>query len=464
MTLTLRIENYDVLENGGPPWITLEGRNACVGRGGGMDWILPDPSRHISSHHFDITFKGGKYYLTDVSTNGTFLQGQRYRLDGPHEIRNGDRFTVGHYIVGASIAQAQQPAAPPRSAPSGHRSMIQQPPTWAPAAGADDPWETIGRSPTPSYVPSAAPSHPPPQGTGGLRRPPTSYGQGTPSAPPSPPQQPSAPPQYSAPPPQSQPPQPQPPQQPAPPPPQSVPPYSVPPVAPAGGPAAMPMPRPEVTPVPVAPGPSPAPIPAAAMRPAQPAAVPASNADVFRAFCEGAGLDPAAYGEADMVRLAQQLGTCTRIAVQEIMTMLKDRAAVKHFTRGGERTMRSASGNNPMKFLPDTEQALEAMFLKPRDGFMKGPDGFENALHDIRQHQAAVFAALQPALAHVLAGLSPEEVSGEAGSGIMGGGKSRAWETFVERWDAKAETGENGMLDVFLSAFSKAYAEAVSRG
>ena len=47
MTLILRIENYDVLENGGPPWIQLNEKGACIGRGSAMDWILPDPARQF---------------------------------------------------------------------------------------------------------------------------------------------------------------------------------------------------------------------------------------------------------------------------------------------------------------------------------------------------------------------------------------------------------------------------------
>ena len=486
MTLTLRIENYDVLENGGPPWITLEGKNACIGRGSAMDWILPDPARHISSHHFDITFKGGTYYLTDVSTNGTFLQGQRYRLDGAHEIRSGDRFQVGHYIVGATIMEPK-PEPAPQAAPAGQKSLIQQPPTWAPtSANTDDPWDSIGRTSTPSYVPRAQPAAEPAP-SGGLRQPPISQPpQPNPVAEQAPVQPMISQPPISQPPvqhtqaPAVPPPQPAPAPQAAPapapqaapaPPPQPAP-VAAPPAEPApppqpaqpAQPAAMPMPKPEATPVPAFPGPSPAPVPPPSPAAAAPVAGPASNADVFRAFCEGAGLDPSAYGDADMVRMASELGRCLRIATQEIMTMLQDRAAVKHFTRGGERTMRSATGNNPMKFMPDTEQAMETMFLKPRDGFMRGPDGFENALFDIRQHQGAVFAALQPALAQLLSGLSPDEIGGEAGGGIMGGGKSKSWDVFVERWDGKAAIGDNGMLDAFLDAFSKSYAEAIGKG
>lgn len=214
-------------------------------------------------------------------------------------------------------------------------------------------------------------------------------------------------------------------------------------------------------------------------RPVQPAAAPAAQpsaarssgtADaqaILRAFCEGAGLPPDAAAQIDAVELARMLGQSTRIATEEIMRMLQDRASVKYFTKGGERTMRSATGNNPMKFLPDPAQAMEAMFIAPRDGFMAGVDGFETALRDLRQHQMAVFAAMQPALAQLLRGLSPEEIEELAADGgnalLSGSRRGKNWDTFVQAWDAKAQSGDNGMLDAFLQAFAKAYAEATAR-
>ena len=489
MTLVLRIDNYDVLENGGPASITLFEKGAQVGRNGSMDWCLPDPARHISSHHFDISYSGGTYWLTDVSTNGTFLQGQRYRLDGAHPIKNGDRFTVGHYVIVAELSGNATAAA----------GMIQSPPTSHPHGSApaadDDPWDFGGGSldpvnPMPAqradphhlddiaqdFVPVPGQSTPPPSGLqqppqatglygGQLSMPPTGLGSQGGAAPQVPPVL-----TPSGPPPQTPPVDAGPPPQVAPvdagPPPQ-VAPVEAPPAQVPQPPVEMPeTPRPPIAPS--APTPLKPPMPSGAPRatPAAPAAAPtvATNDDVLRAFCEGAGLPPDRYAGSDTLSLARDLGKAVRVATNEIMTMLQDRAAVKQFTRGGERTLRSATGNNPLKFLPDSEQALEALFLKHRDGFMKGPDGFENALRDIRRHQTAVFAALQPALAQVLSGLSPEEIEEARGSGLLSGsGKGRAWETFVERWDAKADKGENGMLDAFLEAFAEAYARAVSR-
>ena len=160
------------------------------------------------------------------------------------------------------------------------------------------------------------------------------------------------------------------------------------------------------------------------------------------------------------------MGRTMRVAADEIMQMLRSRDDVKAFTRGGTRTMLGATANNPMKFLPDSHEALEAMFFTPRPGFMDGPEAFDDALKDVRLHQEAIFRALQPALREVFSGLSPDEIEAAVeGSGnlLSGGRKGRHWGVYVERWDAKAQVGENGILDAFLQAFARTYAQASAR-
>ncbi len=414
MTLTLRIDNYDVMHDGGPSSITLTQSGCCAGRSTSMDWVLPDPAKHISGHHFDVDYSDGAYWLTDVSTNGTFLQGQRYRLEGPHRLLPNDRLIVGHYVIVAEMVGDVR---------SGSDFGLQQPPTvdqsWD---DSDDPWDLGGDpaepiNPLPSlpvdprhiddvsreFMPLSTPK---PESTPSrqLQQPPASVSQHTVAKPPS----------------------------------------------------QIPMP----TPTPSVPAEPP-------KFQAPPAAMAETDdvGEVFQAFCDGMGISPAADVRVDPVDLARDMGRCVRIATEEMMRMLQDRASVKQFTKGGERTMRSATGNNPLKFLPDVEQTIEALFLVPRDGFMTGPDGFENALKDIRQHQMAVFAALQPSLAELLDGLSPEQIEEKTSGNLLGGSKrAKAWETFVQRWDAKTNAGDNGMLDAFLEAFSRAYAEAAVRG
>ena len=421
MTLTLKIENYDVLEDGGPAHITVQGRGFSAGRSSNMDWVLPDPARHISSRHFEVTFQDGTYYLTDVSTNGIFLKGQPYRLDGAYAIRDQDRFQVGHYILIASVAgsAATAASAPPLAAPA---------PAATPAADAD-PW-SLGPAhhepvdPNPSsgarayedfaddFIINPAPVAPPPL-------PPRA------PAPPVPPM-----PSQSA----------------------SASPFGASAAPPAAGFAPTPAPAPAAAP------------PAAAV-PAHPtpAGAAGDSSAILRAFCEGAGLPPDMAQSADAEALARELGRAMRIAAQELMALLQDRANAKKFTKSGDRTMMGAGANNPLKFLPTPEQALEAMFITPKAGFMPGADGLGEAFADVRRHQGAVFAAMQPALAHLLADLAPEAVEETAGSGLLGAGrKGKAWDTFVERWDAKVEPHDNGMLDVFFIHFAQAYAAAIA--
>ena len=44
-----------------------------IGRSLHNDWILPDPDRYISGKHAAIDFRGGIYYLTDLSSNGVYI-------------------------------------------------------------------------------------------------------------------------------------------------------------------------------------------------------------------------------------------------------------------------------------------------------------------------------------------------------------------------------------------------------
>lgn len=409
MTLTLRLENFDLLENGGPVWITLKGHGASAGRNKSMNWVLPDATRHVSGHHFDISFHSGCYWLTDVSTNGTFLQGQPHRLQGPLQLRGGERLIVGHYVIAV-----EADATPVAKSQSDQEA---------------DPWD-LG-------VLTGTPVNPLPQRAAASRAfddAAQQFLQLTPSAPgPAPaPQaaegQVTAPNDYSA-------------------------------VAP------VPMPSPASpapAPPPAATPPLPRPVPIGTA-PATPPATPST--DILRAFCEGAGLDPSLAQGSDPEQLARSIGQALRGSAEEVMRMLQDRASVKQFTKGGERTMRHAHGNNPLKFLPNTNEALDAMFLNPREGFMEGSESFAKALADLRSHQQAVFAALQPALAAVLQGLSPEEIEAVAGSSPLLGGSRRGklWESYVARWDEKAAEAEHGMLDVFLKAFAQAYHNAAQQ-
>lgn len=126
MPLRLTIENMDRLPDGGPLRVQVESRGLDIGRDQHLDWTLPDPSRHVSSKHCEIRFRDGGYWLHDVSTNGTFVNGAQFRLEAPHLLRSGDRLSIGQYIVAVEVeglgaaAPAYSPAFP---APQGSSDL-----------------------------------------------------------------------------------------------------------------------------------------------------------------------------------------------------------------------------------------------------------------------------------------------------------------------------------------------------
>jgi len=133
MPLTLTLRNTDRLDNGSPLSLVLDRRGAIIGRAATVDWCLPDPTRELSSRHCEIQFRDGAYVLTDISTNGTFLQGSAGRLPAPRTIAAGDVFVIGPFELVAALddataaAMAARNASPPPPAWKG----------WAPADGAD---------------------------------------------------------------------------------------------------------------------------------------------------------------------------------------------------------------------------------------------------------------------------------------------------------------------------------------
>ena len=103
MILHLRVENMDVMPDGGPIEIRAESRSLEIGRHTFLDWTLADPAQYISGTHCRIDFTGDGFMLHDLSRNGTFLNGAEARMKAPHRLQSGDRFLIGTYLIRATV-------------------------------------------------------------------------------------------------------------------------------------------------------------------------------------------------------------------------------------------------------------------------------------------------------------------------------------------------------------------------
>jgi type VI secretion system protein len=111
------------------------------GRASDNDWVLPDPQRYLSGHHGRIHFRQGAFYVEDLSTNGTFVNGATLPLSrtGPHPLRDGDVLRFGEYEVRASVDAVEQPTGATSSvvARTGMSSSVERI-TRVRVGGADD--------------------------------------------------------------------------------------------------------------------------------------------------------------------------------------------------------------------------------------------------------------------------------------------------------------------------------------
>lgn len=482
MVLTLTIENETSLPNGAPVSIRLtEGSNLDIGRSANIDWSLPDASRFISSKHCEVRHRDNGYWLYDVSTNGTFINDDTRRMQAPHRLRHGDRVTIGPYVIfvtteGEDAEEVAAPSWPETAEPAPPPQVITEvaPRSSASAFGLELDRQINFAAPITSPVPAerdappiapvqdpfgdrasttgAAPGRGRAQGLVFRRR----HDGGRPPLAVPPPDWEDERPRYPAPPPV------------APPPPASAP-------LPASEPPSVSAP---IAAFPQNPEASPAgdfaaravllshPLPAAVE---QPRAAPMEARDVapgaeafIRRFAQGASIPEQVLARRDPLELAEELGILIHIIAENLKQLLSARSEAKRFTRAGNQTMIQALDNNPLKFAPTTEDALKLMLGPPTRGYLDAQRTLEAAFRDLKTHQIKTFSAMQSAVKMLVEDLDPEEIDASIGpdegvGGWLGNRKTRLWDDFLCRWQAKTAGQSDGLLGAFMLYFAECY-------
>ena len=103
-----------------PETRSVPGGEFSVGRGPGVEWVLPDPERVLSKRHFVVAYRGGTWQIADTSTNGTFLNRENEPIGqgSIRPLRDGDRLRLGSYEIEVRLVEAARGAAPGRGGAS----------------------------------------------------------------------------------------------------------------------------------------------------------------------------------------------------------------------------------------------------------------------------------------------------------------------------------------------------------
>ena len=191
----------------------------------------------------------------------------------------------------------------------------------------------------------------------------------------------------------------------------------------------------------------------------------ASQDALTQAFLSGLGLQASALPAGLTPELMQLIGRLLRSATAGAVDMLAARAATKRELQASV-TIISSQANNPLKFAPNAEVALQVLLGRPRPGFMPADEAMTDAFNDLRAHEMAVIAGMRAALADVLARFDPQRLGTTLERDRMLADlipalrKNRLWESFVQQYAAIRDEAEGDFQTVFGKAFLQAYERA----
>ena len=426
VAISLRVSSFQSTHLGPNAARTFDA-GGSIGRLAKSDWVLPDPDRYISGEHARIEARGNDYFLRDVSSNGTQLNGRALPKGGESRLSSGDVIGIGDYQIAVTIEapQVAVPASPPPTSP---------PPAELPAAampgssGTVDPLDLLGGAPSPpaeAPTPGSSPDHAP------VDQQFFEPGNLIPDAAPAAEEEQGIPDNWweedSAP--------------------------------------AQPAPKP----TPAAPKPTPAIQETAKHRapPTPPPEPPAPAATAGSADLDG--LFAALGVPPDQVAPGTQatIGGVLKIAVQGLVELLRSRAEFKNQFRVSRTTLKSHD-NNPLKTSANAEDALFNLFAKPVPGYLDAEAAFQEGYDDLRAHQVAMMAGMKAGFRAVMQHFDPEQMESRFDRGLKRGklldvmNKTKYWELYTEEF-ARFGSDDDAFRSLFADEFSKAYEQQMQR-
>jgi type VI secretion system FHA domain protein len=411
MILTLEVTGEHADEFGAAGRKVFEGMGGTIGRLPDNDWVFPDP--YISGRHALIRYLSGKFFVEDISTNGVFINSPANRLPRaqPHPLQTGDVLYIDAYQIKVSIEADVREESDPFA-------MLNR--DAAPAAPGE---HTAGFEAQPSSnstdwfgmseIAARQQQQPPAAPVPGRGR-----SDGARAA-----------------------------------------------AAPAEAPAAQPLPkqvavrRSVTVPVKIA-----ANAAANSRNFASRGAGRRSEDAMMRQLLAAAGIQ----GVEPSSELAQTIGEVLRVTVSGLMEVLRARERVKDELRIRGTSFKPAN-NNPLKFSANVDDAFHNLLVKRNPAYLPAPAAFDDAMSDVRDHQAAILAALRLAFETMLARFDPNRLQEDfdrqirKGSILGAPAKLRYWDMYRDKYGELVKDADSGFRTLFGEEFTRAYEEQLKR-
>jgi len=505
---------------------TFDTQGGTIGRGAANTWILDDPERYLSSTHCRLSSEGGQFYIDDLSTNGTFLNGSGSAMGkgSRQPLNEGDTFTLGDYEFSVSLSDQSSTGDDPYSGPfvdnhpenlpasGGGTPFVKSLPDEGPVLDPDNkgdlysgfgndasggfPPQSDQRLPddngggwdwgdTPGGsdggtdnnsvlndnidLPEVKPDDTPFMGNGGGI--PANWDNelagGEPSASPST-ESPSL--------------------------------YTPPIDNPWGAPDAQPADTPVITPggrknvqlSPTFTEPDISNVPDDSVSAAEYQALVDSNAqlqaelDMLKrtqsnlgsggysvtdvsdtGLLEAMGFQVHELSDEEVTRITSQLGDVVREMIIGLMKVLGARSTIKNEFRMNVTTIQPVE-NNPLKFSANISDALENMFIKQGNAYIEPVEAVREGFNGIAEHQVAILAGMRAAFGGVIERFDPEMLSErfsrqQKGSIFTISQDAKNWEAYLEYYKHLAGDTDNSFQSLFGDEFVNAYEEQLQK-
>ena len=188
-----------------------------------------------------------------------------------------------------------------------------------------------------------------------------------------------------------------------------------------------------------------------------------ADSALLAAFVQGLGL-PGIKIDALTPELMQLIGQMLHEAVRGTVDLLVARATLKREVKA-EATTIGTRENNPLKFSPNGDAALQHLLAPSLRGFMAPAPAMRDAYDDLRAHQFGMIAGMRAALEGVMDRFDPAQLEAQLGKNsglgslLAGSRKAKMWELFVERHAKIREEASEDFQSLFGAAFTQAYTE-----
>jgi type VI secretion system protein ImpI/type VI secretion system protein len=177
-------------------------------------------------------------------------------------------------------------------------------------------------------------------------------------------------------------------------------------------------------------------------------------ADMLSIFLKAAGIEgTSGLPQKNPPALMHTAGAVFRELMGGLMTVLRGRSELKSHLRVLMTTFKSTE-NNPLKFSPTVEEAMKIVLTNNHPGFLDAVDAVHEGFENIRNHQLALNAGVQAALASILKRFDPQNFLDKFAEGIVLHKKAKCWDEYRQEYQRIVE---EAIEDFFGEEFVSAY-------